>query len=106
MMFRYFLRSILTISLLTGAFALWFFLKPAEKFSANPNISVTANKTVEKVAPLKPIKPAYSCAGKTKCPQMNSCKEALFYLNQCGVKRLDYDKDMIPCEKTHCSIKN
>ena len=29
---------------------------------------------------------------------MKSCKEAIFYLNQCGVSRLDRDKDGIPCE--------
>ncbi|MCK5924438.1 MAG: excalibur calcium-binding domain-containing protein [Methylococcales bacterium] len=37
---------------------------------------------------------------------MKSCEEAQFYLNECGVKRLDYDKDTIPCEKTHCGTKN
>ncbi len=89
-----------------GAFVLWFFLKPTEKRSFSPNISVTVNKTVEKVAPLELIKPDYRCGQKTKCPQMKSCEEALFYLNECGVKRLDYDKDTIPCEKTHCGTKN
>ena len=29
---------------------------------------------------------------------MKSCAEAKFYLNQCGVTRLDRDKDGIPCE--------
>jgi micrococcal nuclease len=39
-----------------------------------------------------------SCAGKTKCGQMDSCQEAKFYLNNCGVAKLDADKDGIPCE--------
>ena len=40
----------------------------------------------------------FSCAGKTKCGQMTSCTEAEFYLNNCGVSRLDGDKDGVPCE--------
>ena len=39
-----------------------------------------------------------SCAGKTKCGQMTSCQEAKFYLNNCGVSKLDGDKDGVPCE--------
>ncbi|MBI2334252.1 thermonuclease family protein [Candidatus Daviesbacteria bacterium] len=40
----------------------------------------------------------FTCAGKTKCGQMVSCEEAYFYLNSCGVARLDGDKDGVPCE--------
>lgn len=40
----------------------------------------------------------YSCGGKTTCGEMNSCEEAYHYLQQCGVSRLDRDKDGIPCE--------
>lgn len=41
---------------------------------------------------------SFTCAGKTKCGQMVSCAEAYFYLNNCGVSRLDGDKDGVPCE--------
>jgi len=45
-------------------------------------------------------KHTYKCEKKKKyCKQMTSCKEAMFYLQQCGLKRLDRDKDGIPCEK-------
>ena len=40
----------------------------------------------------------FSCAGKTKCAQMDSCAEARFYLRACGVTRLDRDHDGVPCE--------
>lgn len=40
----------------------------------------------------------FTCAGKTTCGQMASCAEAKFYLNSCGVSRLDGDKDGVPCE--------
>ena len=39
------------------------------------------------------------CSGKHTCSKIKSCKEAYFYLEVCGIKRLDRDKDGIPCEK-------
>ena len=40
----------------------------------------------------------FTCGSKRFCGQMNSCAEAMFYLRQCGVRRLDRDNDGIPCE--------
>ncbi|QEY27134.1 nuclease [Neisseria zalophi] len=40
----------------------------------------------------------FTCSGKRFCREMRSCIEAKFYLNQCGVRRLDRDNDGIPCE--------
>jgi endonuclease YncB( thermonuclease family) len=40
----------------------------------------------------------YQCGDKQYCKQMASCKEAMFYLNQCGISRLDRDGDGKPCE--------
>ena len=40
-----------------------------------------------------------SCGGKRYCGEMDSCAEANFYLNQCGLGRLDGDGDGVPCEK-------
>jgi len=39
------------------------------------------------------------CGNKHKCSEMKSCKEAYFYLEVCGVTKLDKDKDGAPCEK-------
>ncbi|MBF0786217.1 excalibur calcium-binding domain-containing protein [Muribacter muris] len=42
---------------------------------------------------------AYSCDTPAPyCKAMASCEQARFYLNQCGVHRLDRDNDGIPCE--------
>lgn len=42
---------------------------------------------------------AYSCDDpKPYCKDMKSCEQAKFYLNQCGISRLDRDGDGIPCE--------
>lgn len=40
----------------------------------------------------------FSCAGKTLCGEMTSCEEANYYLTNCGLERLDGDKDGVPCE--------
>lgn len=47
-------------------------------------------------APSKAAKQA--CGSKTHCKDMKDCAEARFYLENCGVSRLDNDKDGIPCE--------
>jgi endonuclease YncB( thermonuclease family) len=39
------------------------------------------------------------CGAKRYCREMESCEEALFYLEKCGVTRLDGDGDGVPCEK-------
>jgi endonuclease YncB( thermonuclease family) len=38
------------------------------------------------------------CGAKRTCGEMASCDEARFYLTQCGLSRLDGDKDGTPCE--------
>ena len=40
----------------------------------------------------------FTCGTKNKCSEMTSCEEAEFYLNECGLTRLDGDKDGVPCE--------
>lgn len=38
------------------------------------------------------------CGKKRTCGEMNSCKEARWFLNNCGLSRLDRDRDGMPCE--------
>ena len=46
---------------------------------------------------------AFACDRKKRyCGQMSSCGEAIHYLRQCGVARLDADRDGMPCEIMHC----
>ena len=42
--------------------------------------------------------PVLECAGKRTCSDMNDCREARFYLDQCGLSSLDRDGDGVPCE--------
>jgi len=47
---------------------------------------------------VKSTNSGFTCSGKRFCKQMISCEEARYYLNVCGVYRLDRDNDGIPCE--------
>ena len=40
----------------------------------------------------------FQCGSKTTCREMQSCVEAKFYLKNCGLTRIDGDRDGIPCE--------
>lgn len=42
--------------------------------------------------------PQYECGTKRYCKEMASCEEAKYYLEHCGLIRLDGDGDGIPCE--------
>lgn len=47
----------------------------------------------------------FSCGRKSHCSQMNSCSEAQFYLQQCGLTTIDGDNDGKPCERTLCRVQ-
>ena len=38
------------------------------------------------------------CGGKRFCKEMSSCGEAKFYVENCGPRSLDGDRDGVPCE--------
>ncbi|MGR8929215.1 MAG: cold shock domain-containing protein [Gammaproteobacteria bacterium] len=44
----------------------------------------------------------FKCEGKTRCSQMTSCEEAMFYLNNCPGSVTDGDGDGRPCEDQWC----
>jgi endonuclease YncB( thermonuclease family) len=50
----------------------------------------TTSTAAETVAP--------ACGAKRYCKEMSSCAEARFYLEQCGLARLDRDGDGVACE--------
>ncbi|MEQ6289411.1 thermonuclease family protein [Vogesella sp. GCM10023246] len=53
------------------------------------------------VSPLPSGKAAtdnWVCGSKQRCSQMQSCDEARYHLQVCGVSRLDANRDGVPCE--------
>ena len=41
----------------------------------------------------------FACGTKRTCGEMASCAEARFHVEQCGLARLDEDRDGVPCEQ-------
>jgi endonuclease YncB( thermonuclease family) len=44
------------------------------------------------------IPESFACGTKMYCREMTWCEEALFYMQKCGLTRLDGDGDGVPCE--------
>jgi len=42
------------------------------------------------------------CDGRERCPQMHSCEEATWFLNNCPNTKMDGDHDGVPCEDQWC----
>jgi len=77
--------------------------KPIQKIKTltyYPNKTSIQSTKVKKPNIQKNLNP--SCDNKKICSQMRSCEEAKFYLHNCGLKKLDRDKDGIPCEGRWC----
>ncbi|MEP6941139.1 MAG: excalibur calcium-binding domain-containing protein [Rudaea sp.] len=45
----------------------------------------------------------FTCDGRTRCAQMNSCAEATYFLRHCPNTQMDGDNDGIPCERQWCA---
>jgi len=66
-------------------------------------ITALANGEITTQPEPTPPTTQFSCNdGKRYCKDMASCEEAYYHLQECGQKRLDRDKNGIPCE-TLCS---
>src|SRR5688572_16741130 len=44
----------------------------------------------------------FSCDGRTRCSQMTSCDEAVYFLENCPGVKMDGEGDGIPCEGQWC----
>lgn len=73
--------------------------KPVSKPAAPSSKPVVAPVKKSPVPVITPSAPLFSCSVyKNVCADMSSCSEAMFYLNSCGLGKLDRDKDGVPCE--------
>jgi cold shock CspA family protein len=53
-------------------------------------------------SPAPPASP-YACDGRTMCPQMTSCSEAMYFIRNCPGTQMDGDGDGVPCESQWCN---
>jgi Excalibur calcium-binding domain len=61
-------------------------------------VAATAPPPPSRSTTKTPPAPPAACGSKRTCGEMTSCAEARFYLEHCGLARLDGDKDGTPCE--------
>jgi cold shock CspA family protein len=55
-----------------------------------------------KPVPVASTPQRYSCDGRTSCPEMRSCEEAIYFLKNCPNTTMDGDNDGVPCESQWC----
>jgi predicted negative regulator of RcsB-dependent stress response len=44
----------------------------------------------------------FECDGREYCPQMSSCAEATYFIQNCPNTKMDGDSDGVPCERQWC----
>jgi cold shock CspA family protein len=95
-----FVSRILTIIVVSAAvFAI---TKISQSNSPSSLDTMNAQITELPVAEQPRFESQYKCEGKTRCNQMTSCAEAMYYLNNCPGSVTDGDGDGRPCEDQWC----
>jgi hypothetical protein len=62
----------------------------------------TASLEVESNTRVERDTTRFRCDGRTRCPQMTSCAEAKFFLENCPGVKMDGEGDGVPCEGQWC----
>jgi endonuclease YncB( thermonuclease family) len=76
----------------------WRAARRAGSRTASPAITARQNSSLGLISESSRAA-AFQCGSKRVCRQMNSCEEALYHLQTCGVTSMDGDGDGVPCEK-------
>jgi len=92
-------RSIVGISIVILVIVVTAGISQINKKYLPENASVAVNYSAEEEANFAS---QFECEGKTRCSQMTSCEEAMFYLNNCPGSVTDGDGDGRPCEDQWC----
>lgn len=72
--------------------------QPEPQQESQPTPTPTPQPDPEPQSSTSSTSVGYTCSCSKTCPQMASCEEAYFQLNQCGCGARDGDNDGIPCE--------
>lgn len=65
-------------------------------------LSISGVKIAKKTPQKQQSVSNFRCDGRTRCTEMRSCKEALFFLQNCPNTKMDGDRDGVPCERQWC----
>jgi len=92
--------SSVVIAVLVVGFAVNKFKSRETTISWSPPATEVSHQALEQ--PEIQVSTRFTCEGKTRCTQMTSCEEAMFYLNNCPDSVTDGDNDGRPCEDQWC----
>ncbi|MDT4290403.1 cold shock domain-containing protein [Methylomonas sp. MO1] len=92
--------SSVVIAVLVVGFAVNKFKSRESTISWSPPVAEVSYQALEQ--PEIQVSTKFTCEGKTRCTQMTSCEEAMFYLNNCPGSVTDGDNDGRPCEDQWC----
>jgi cold shock CspA family protein len=92
--------SSIVIAVLVVGFAVNKFKSRETTISWSPPATEVSHQALEQ--PEIQASKRFTCEGKTRCTQMTSCEEAMFYLNNCPGSVTDGDNDGRPCEDQWC----
>ncbi|MDX8130234.1 cold shock domain-containing protein [Methylomonas sp. OY6] len=97
--YRSVFSSVVIVVLVVG-FAVNKFKSRESTISWSPPVAEVSYQPLEQ--PEIQVTTKFTCEGKTRCTQMTSCEEAMFYLNNCPGSVTDGDNDGRPCEDQWC----
>lgn len=82
----------------------------ADPVEAVQTVTKSVSGAVESITSAKPEaaeKPAKGarCDGRTRCSEMTSCAEAMYFLQHCPGTKMDGNGDGVPCEEQWCGTR-
>jgi hypothetical protein len=75
--------------------------KTLPRIISPPETESSAPMSSSKASAVQPAT-QFKCDGRTRCSQMTSCEEAMFFLENCPGVEMDGDHDGVPCESQWC----
>jgi hypothetical protein len=101
---RWFTAKLLPLAIVLGL--VWLGTEAYSKYSGQAASEVSNFNDTEAVDPLlldeSVSSRSFSCDGRTRCSEMTSCEEAMYFLEYCPGVKMDGGGDGVPCERQWC----
>jgi len=92
---------IIILVLITGGLK-YFYKNEMRDFFSDSNSSAPLSISNPSIEHVSSQSQQFECSGKTRCPEMASCEEAMYYLRNCPGTQMDGDGDGVPYESQWC----
>lgn len=94
---RWFMQKLVPIAIVAAL--VWVF---ADKAGRSPSESEDQSGSAIPFMGESTQESSFSCDGRTRCSQMTSCEEAMYFLEHCPGVEMDGGGDGVPCERQWC----